>query len=237
MAFRLFFFKTSWSDQNSSTKSSTKFWERRQIVPVGPRNWTKKVSRVTLNTGRDQMAPLDFFRHCATFFSIFFSTKGSPFNCFGVLKQNGCWKIPKGPPFQFFSALRLFKKNSWKVSNSSLLWRFEVILLFLSLRYGADLGRSRLVKNLFNHGVGTGETKDATGICKQAGNGISQRRNLKLNKTGTSKVGELRPLLYVQFMSQKTWLNFQLLNLDQANRNNRKWIFLRYEQRQTINYR
>ena len=41
---------------------------RRQIVPVGPRKWTKKVSRVTYNTGRDQrVPPLDFFRHCATF--------------------------------------------------------------------------------------------------------------------------------------------------------------------------
>ena len=30
-------------------------------------------------------------------------------------------------------------------------WHFEVLLLFLSLRYGADLGRSRLViiRNLF----------------------------------------------------------------------------------------
>ena len=27
-------------------------------------------------------------------------------------------------------------------------WHFEVLLLFLSLRYGADLGRSRLVKFL-----------------------------------------------------------------------------------------
>ena len=34
----VFFFKTTWTDQNSSTKSSTKF----QISPVGPGNRTKK---------------------------------------------------------------------------------------------------------------------------------------------------------------------------------------------------
>ena len=84
-----------------------KILRRRQIVPVGPRNWTKEVSRITYNTGRDQRVPFSvFFRHCETFFSISFHKR---------------------------------------VSNSPILWHFEVLLLFMRLRYGADLGRSRLV--------------------------------------------------------------------------------------------
>ena len=49
-------------------------------------------------------------------------------------------------PVQFFSALRLFKKNSSAVEEHTLtlLLYFEVLLLFLSLTYGTDLGRSRL---------------------------------------------------------------------------------------------
>ena len=38
--------------------------------------------------------------------------------------------------FQFFSHVGTVEENTW---------HFEVLLLFLSLRYGADLGRSRLV--------------------------------------------------------------------------------------------
>ena len=40
-----------------------------------------------------------------------FFPKGSPFNCFAVFRQNGCWKIPKGPPFQFFGIVRFFSEN------------------------------------------------------------------------------------------------------------------------------
>ena len=68
-------------------------------------------------------------------------------------------KIPNAPFYIFFGIMRLtgdFKRNSKKnsdffkicphagtVENNTLY--FEVFLLFLSLRYGADLGRSRLV--------------------------------------------------------------------------------------------
>ena len=73
----------------------------------------------------------------------------------------------KRPPFTFFGTMRLtgnfekkFQKKNFsqflvfwelllfflkRVPNSPILWHFEVLLLFLSLRYGADLGRSRLV--------------------------------------------------------------------------------------------
>ena len=51
-------------------------------------------------------------------------------------------KIPKRPPFTFFGAMRLTgtsKKFRKKITK-------KVVFVFLSLRYGADLGRSRLVK-------------------------------------------------------------------------------------------
>ena len=64
-------------------------------------------------------------------------------------------KLPKGPLFTFFGTMGLtgdFKKirknrnffpHSGTVEENT--WHFEVLLLFLSLRYGADLGRFRLV--------------------------------------------------------------------------------------------
>ena len=45
-----------------------KILRSRQIVLVGPRNWTKKVSRVTYNTGRDQRVTFQFFSALQDFF-------------------------------------------------------------------------------------------------------------------------------------------------------------------------
>ena len=89
------------------------------------------------------------------------SPKGPPFIFFSILHKNGCSKPPKGPLLQFFGTMRLTgdqkisKKNSKKFGFFKIFphagtvevntWHFEVLLLFLSLRYGADLGRSRLV--------------------------------------------------------------------------------------------
>ena len=102
-----------------------------------------------------------FFRHCETdsfpnFFLLFLSS------IFDILQQNGCSKNPKAFPFyifrhyatyrklqknfekkfglffSIFSFLRAFVVSSCRKSG----FRFRV---FLSLRYGADLGRSRLV--------------------------------------------------------------------------------------------
>ena len=63
---------------------------------------------------------------------------------------------PKGSIFQFFVTVRLFSKNfsqfgptfgfSGTVKGNT--WHFEVFMLFLSLRYGVDICRSRLV-NLY----------------------------------------------------------------------------------------
>ena len=54
----------------------------------------------------------------------------------------------KGTPLEYCRLCETLFQNflSHKsVPNSPILWHFEVLLLFLSLRYGADLGRSRLV--------------------------------------------------------------------------------------------
>ena len=71
------------------------------VLPVFPRNIPYRE--------RPKSPPFNFFRHCEKFFGIFFSKffflKGSPLHFFDVLRQNGCWKIPKGSSFQFFSAL------------------------------------------------------------------------------------------------------------------------------------
>ena len=95
---------------------------------------------------------------------FFYCSKGSPHQFFDILQQNGCSKNPKASPplhfsalcdlpetskkfrkkseifFLIFSFLRAFVVSSCKKSG----FRFRV---FLSLRYGADLGRSRLVTN------------------------------------------------------------------------------------------
>ena len=101
-----------------------------------------------------------FFRLCETFFpQIFFNvSKGSPLHFFLFCKRMDVQKLqralfyifrhyatyrrPKkfekkfGFFFQFFPHAGTVEENTW---------HFEVLLLFLSLGYGADLGRSRLV--------------------------------------------------------------------------------------------
>ena len=54
----------------------------------------------------------------------------------------------KRSPLCFFSALRLFKKKI-RVLQKRILRHVEIFLLFLSLRYGADLDRSQLVNTRF----------------------------------------------------------------------------------------
>ena len=81
------------------------------------------------------------------------SPKGPPFIFFLFYKRMDVEKQPKGPFYIFwynatYQKLQKSSKNFWKfflgtVEEST--WHFEVRLLFLSLRYGADLGRSRLV--------------------------------------------------------------------------------------------
>ena len=84
---------------------------------------------------------------------------------FDILQQNGCSKNPKASPLLYFLALcdlpetsKKFRKKIWKIFSSifSFLRAFVVsscrtsgFRVFLSLWYGADLGRSRLVSFKF----------------------------------------------------------------------------------------
>ena len=64
---------------------------------------------------------------------------------FDVLRQK-CWKIRKGPSFSApgVSTFGFFGSVKEKA------WHFEVFLIFWSLRFGADLGRSLLVVTLID---------------------------------------------------------------------------------------
>ena len=103
---------------------------------------------------------LSFFRHCETdFFPKFFYCSSHQFL---ILQQNGCSKNPKASPLLYFSALcdlpetsKNFEKKSEIFFSIFSFWRAFFVSscrksgfrfrVFLSLRYGADLGRSRLV--------------------------------------------------------------------------------------------
>ena len=96
-------------------------------------------------------------------FSNFFYCSSHQF--FDILQQNGCSKNPKASPLLHFSALCDLPETSKKFDKKfgiffsifSFLRAFVVsscrrsgfrFRVFLSLRYGADLGRSRLVSFL-----------------------------------------------------------------------------------------
>ena len=110
----------------------------RQIVPVGPGNWTKKVFpffRVIYNTRRDVFG---IVRH---FFSKKSSPKGRP-SFFWSFATECSWKIPNGPPFSFFRHCETFfkffsqqrvlssiffdnlRQNGWKISKRPLVRQF-----------------------------------------------------------------------------------------------------------------
>ena len=91
------------------------------------------------NIQNRRVPPLDFFRNCATFFSkIFFSN-------FFFRKQNGMFvnKSRRVPPFTFFGTMRLLLKEIF--FQKFQFFSKKSVLRFLSLRYGADFRRSRLV--------------------------------------------------------------------------------------------
>ena len=73
--------------------------------------------------GETKESPLSIFfgtaRHFfRIFFRFFFPQSVSP-AFFDVLRQNGCWKIPKGSSFQFFFGIvRFFPENEKKYFSS-----------------------------------------------------------------------------------------------------------------------
>ena len=108
------------------------------------------------------------------FFEIFLSLQRVPLSIFWCFAPEWMLKKPKGPPFTFFGTMRLLKIlifRFWKilkffnVSEGSLLHFFDILqqtgfskspksppfynfknfVRFLSLGYGADFRRSRLV--------------------------------------------------------------------------------------------
>ena len=104
-----------------------------------------------------------FFRHCETvqnsdFFPIFFIV---PPSILIFCNRMDVQKNPKGSPFLHFSALCDLPETSKKISKKIRNFFFSVFSflrafvvsscrkscfrVFLSLRYGANLGRSRLV--------------------------------------------------------------------------------------------
>ena len=62
-------------------------------------------AKAFINTVDHKGQPLIFFREEI---HIFFNSFFCPLQFFDVLRQNGCCKIPQGPPFQFFGIGRLF---------------------------------------------------------------------------------------------------------------------------------
>ena len=140
----LFFFRFTWSDQNSSTPKVIQNFKKPNCT-----RWPKELNQkgfprnIQYQT-RLKGPPLSFF--CiATLFREFFSQM-VPLQFFWSFATEWMLKNPKGSPFQFFFGIvRLSKKFHERVPDSPILWHFEVLLLFLSLRYGADSGRSRLV--------------------------------------------------------------------------------------------
>ena len=71
------------------------------------------IFNVRYKTGRNyRVPPLNFFRHCATFFFEFsFVAKRSPFKFFDILQQTEVSKSPKGPPSLVFGTVRLFQNS------------------------------------------------------------------------------------------------------------------------------
>ena len=104
------------------------------------------------------MLPIVVFGLVRLFSQIFqMSPKGPPFIFFYFSKE-WMFKNSQMPPFTIVGTMRLTEdqKNSKNFQKNNLFfphvgfveentWHIEVLLLFLSLRYGADLCRSRLI--------------------------------------------------------------------------------------------
>ena len=96
------FYRTTKSTEPASGITS----ELLQRVP----SFVYSIFNVIQNRTGLQGPPLNFFRHCATFFSKFLlSPNGPPFKFFDILQQTEVSKSPKGPPSLVFGTVRLFQ--------------------------------------------------------------------------------------------------------------------------------
>ena len=64
------------------------------------------------------------------FFEKKYSPKGPPSIVFGVFRQNGCWKVPKGPPFQFFRHCETFFSIFVFIKRSPIHQYFDILKSF-----------------------------------------------------------------------------------------------------------
>ena len=97
--------------------------------------------------------PFGFFRHCATFFRKFFNVpKGSPLWVFWYFATECLLINPEGSHLLHFSALCDFFWKKFFFQKFQFFSK-KSVLRFLSLRYGADFRRSRLVNKFCNFGL------------------------------------------------------------------------------------
>ena len=153
-----------------STTSNLNNFKPQQLQPQKRvQNGKKKQNRrpePRKHTKNPHIAPL-FFGTTRLFETFWIAPNGPPFICFDILQHNGCQKIANGPPFYIFWHCDTVQKSHFKnffgkffhVPKGS---PFNFVFHFLqpagvsqspkgppfsilSLRYGADFGRSRLV--------------------------------------------------------------------------------------------
>ena len=103
------FYRTNKSTEPASGITS----ELLQSVPL----FVYSIFNVIYKTGRDyKVPPLNFFRHCATFFPNFLlSPNVPPFRFFDILQQTEVSKSPKGPPLSSFRHCETVSKFSFFV--------------------------------------------------------------------------------------------------------------------------
>ena len=89
------------------------------------------IFNVRYKTGRNyRVPPLNFFRHCATFFRIFFCRQTvPPSSFFDILQQTEVSKSPKGPPSLVFGTVRLFRNSHFSFFRKFFQKKFRIFLL------------------------------------------------------------------------------------------------------------
>ena len=153
-----------------STTSNLNNFKPQQLQPQKRvQNEKKKQNRRPGPRKHTKNPTLTLFLHYAPFFEIFWiAPKDAPFICFNILQHSGCQKIAKGPPFYIFRHCDPVRKSHFKkfFCPKILYANFFVLpsiffpflqpagvsqspkgppFSILSLRYGADFGRFRLV--------------------------------------------------------------------------------------------
>ena len=154
-----------------------------------------RVTYNTYNTGRAKRFPFQFFRRCETFSGKIFYSKGPRLHFLEFCDSIDVEKSQKVPLSVFFALRDFFReKISQRVPNSSILRHFQILLLFLSLWYGAGSG-------LFRTWAGSGlfRQRSTCGIER-----FEEKDNWLRTKTTTQTVWKYTSTsaLYAKFVSQ-----------------------------------